>query len=102
MHDAHFDPHGDVQPLDEDQVVALGRALAEAASLAIDPNDPDAFTVPSSIFVNGNLARILLAAHKIRPNAAYLDEAAVAALSCEPTKRRLVASFFLRRKGSSA
>ena len=35
-------------------------------------------------------------------HAAYLDEAAVAALSCEPTKRRLVASFFLRRKGSSA
>ena len=45
MHDAHFDPHGDVQPLDEDQVVALGRALAEAASLAIDPNDPDAFII---------------------------------------------------------
>ena len=45
MHDAAFDPHGDVQPLDEDQVVALGRALAEAASLAIDPNDPDAFVI---------------------------------------------------------
>ena len=37
-------------------------------------NHSHAFTVNSSIFVNSNLARVLLAAHKLQPHTPYLSE----------------------------
>ena len=37
-------------------------------------NNSTVSTVNSSIFINGNLARVLLATHKLQPNADYLSE----------------------------
>ena len=37
-------------------------------------NNSTVSTVNSSIFINGNLARVLLAAHKLQPNTRYLSE----------------------------